>query len=190
LTANSSLIVPNQPGQWIVANNTTGAYTLTMRTTSGVGVTLSQNQYTYVFCDGITGVYFADSSKVASFNGRVGTVSLNATDVVNALGYTPVNPNQFPNSLILNGYQKFPGGLIMQWCNLGFTGPSSIDVTLPIAFPNAILSAVVGLGDNSGVTNYAVGYAPQYNTGSSKIRVYNNQVTSSATGAWCVVFGY
>ncbi len=190
LTANSTLIVPNQINEWIFLNNTTGGYTLTVKTAGGVGITLNQYTSTYAFCDAVNGVYFADSSKVASFNGRVGTISLNSTDVTNALGYIPVNPNQFPFSANLNGYQQFPGGLIMQWCNLGFTGPSSIDITLPIAFPNAILSAVVGLGDNSGQTNYAVGYAPQYNTGSSKIRVYNNQVTPTATGAWAVVFGY
>lgn len=90
LTGNRSLILPATIGEWIIQNNTTGAYTLTAKTPSGTGVTLTQGQSTYIYGDG-TNIYFADSAKVASFNGRTGTVTLNATDVVNALGYTPGN---------------------------------------------------------------------------------------------------
>ena len=89
-TAARNLIFPAIVGEWIVQNNTTGAFTLTAKTASGTGVTLTQGQSTYVYGDG-TNIYFADSAKVASFNGRVGTVSLTATDVTTALGYTPYN---------------------------------------------------------------------------------------------------
>ena len=89
-TAARNLIFPAIVGEWIVQNNTTGAFTLTAKTASGTGVTLTQGQSTYVYGDG-TNIYFADSAKVASFNGRVGTVTLNATDVTTALGYIPVN---------------------------------------------------------------------------------------------------
>jgi len=90
LTGNRNLIFPAVVGEWIVPNNTTGSYTLTGKTASGTGVTLTQGQSTYVYGDG-TNIYFADSAKVASFNGRVGTVSLNSTDVTAALGYMPYN---------------------------------------------------------------------------------------------------
>ena len=89
LTANSTVIVPDQAGEWIVVNNTTGAYTLTVRTASGTGVAVLQNYSTYIYSDG-TNVGYANSAAVNSFNGRTGTVTLNATDVTNALGYTPV----------------------------------------------------------------------------------------------------
>ena len=89
LTGSRNLIFPAIVGEWIVQNNTSGAYTLTAITASGTGVTLTQGQSTYIYGDG-TNIYFADSSKVASFNGRVGTVTLNATDVTAALGYVPV----------------------------------------------------------------------------------------------------
>ena len=89
-TAARSLIFPNIVGEWIVQNNTTGAFTLTAKTAAGTGVTLTQGESTFIYGDG-TNIYFADSAKVASFNGRVGTVTLNATDVTNALGYTPAN---------------------------------------------------------------------------------------------------
>jgi len=88
-TAARSLIFPAIVGEWIVQNNTTGAYNLTAKTASGTGVTLTQGESTYIYGDG-TNIYFADSAKVASFNGRVGTVTLNATDVTTALGYIPI----------------------------------------------------------------------------------------------------
>jgi len=91
ITAARNLIFPAVVGEWIVQNNTTGAFNLTAKTASGTGVTLTQGQSTYIYGDG-TNIVFADSAKVASFNGRVGTVTLTATDVTNALGYVPPTP--------------------------------------------------------------------------------------------------
>ena len=48
LTGNRNLIFPNIIGEWIIQNNTTGAYTLTAKTAAGTGVTLTQNQSTYI----------------------------------------------------------------------------------------------------------------------------------------------
>ena len=91
-TAARNLILPAIVGEWIIQNNTTGAFTLTAKTAAGTGVTLTQGESTFIYGDG-TNIYFADSAKVASFNGRVGTVTLNAADVTTALGYTPIGPN-------------------------------------------------------------------------------------------------
>lgn len=46
-------------------------------------------------------------------------------------------------SLVSNGYQKLPGGLILQWGYVGtFNNPGQrILVTFPVAFPNAMLCA-------------------------------------------------
>jgi hypothetical protein len=142
LTGNRNLILPTVVGEWIIQNNTTGSYTLTAKTASGTGVTLNQNASTYVYGDG-TNIYFADSAKVASFNGRTGTVSLNATDVTNALGYTPINPNQFYFSPGSVGYQVFPFGLIVQWAQFSAPTPGvSQTLNFPVAFPNAAFSVV------------------------------------------------
>lgn len=57
----------------------------------------------------------------------------------------------FLSNLASNGYQKLPGGLIIQW-GRGSTGADSntyvIDTTFPIAFPNACLSLSVSHGVN------------------------------------------
>lgn len=91
LTAARNLILPATVSEWIIQNNTTGAFNLTVKTASGTGVTATQAQSTFLYGDG-TNILFADSSKVASFNGRAGTVTLNALDVTNALGYVPPTP--------------------------------------------------------------------------------------------------
>jgi len=145
LTGNSIVNVPAQAGEWIFVNSTTGSYTLTVKTPSGTGVTLTQSQSTYVYGDG-TNMYYADSSKVASFNGRVGAVTLNASDVTSALGYIPINPNQYIESFGSTGYQIFPSGLIIQWGNIASCG-TGITYTLPISFPNNIFTVLAGSDD-------------------------------------------
>lgn len=66
--------------------------------------------------------------------------------------------SDFDKSLDANGYQKLPGGLILQW---GFVGNgtagnagSSATVTFPIAFPSAVVNVQLAVveNDNSGAT--------------------------------------
>ena len=118
LTGSRNLIFPAITGEWIIQNNTTGA--LTAKTVAGTGVNLTQNQSTYIYGDGIN-IYFADSSKVASFNGRVGSVSLTALDVTNAIGYAPYNVSN-------------PAGYITQPTGLGWGGTKWNNVSGSRAF--------------------------------------------------------
>lgn len=84
-------------------------------------------------------------------------------------------------SLISNGYQKFPGGVIMQWgvatvpsANTPFT------VTFPTAFPTAVLRRMVSAESNS--ITYAVSAGDTTLTGMN--------VLSGAAGqavAWLVI---
>ncbi|WP_096262470.1 gp53-like domain-containing protein [Escherichia coli] len=63
--------------------------------------------------------------------------------------------NSFGNSLTANGYQKLPGGMIIQWGNfyVSPTGGSvgTVDITLPVAFPAACRSvnALISTNDPS-----------------------------------------
>ena len=163
LTQNCNVLIPAQIGEWIIVNNTTGAFTVQVKTPSGTGINVAQNASTYSYGDG-TNIYFADSAKVASFNGRTGAITLNATDVTSALGFTPYNSTNpagyltianFPTSLIQNGYEISASGLITQWGNAGLIGAgSSITINYPIVFPNNIFITVatnVYGGDNSSV---------------------------------------
>lgn len=55
-------------------------------------------------------------------------------------------------SLTTNGYQKLPGGLIIQWGSVAVPASTyTYTVTFPIAFPNAALSLATTQGaDSSG----------------------------------------
>lgn len=60
-------------------------------------------------------------------------------------------------SLSLNGYQKLPSGLIIQWGVASTTSNGSVTVTLPITFPNAILSAYATDSANSTSSTVPIG---------------------------------
>jgi hypothetical protein len=64
LTGNRSVIVPGTVQQYWVANNTTGPYTLTIRTAGGTGVTVNQGARTICYCDG-NDVLTADTGGVS-----------------------------------------------------------------------------------------------------------------------------
>jgi hypothetical protein len=64
LTGNRNIIVPNTVQQYWVANDTTGPYTLTVKTASGTGVVIAQGSRTILYCDG-TNVVAADTGGLA-----------------------------------------------------------------------------------------------------------------------------
>lgn len=64
LTGNRSVVVPGTIQQYWVANNTTGPYTLTIRTAAGTGVTINQGARTICYCDG-NDVLVADTGGVS-----------------------------------------------------------------------------------------------------------------------------
>ena len=90
ITGTCVVTMPTFQSDWIVVNNTTGGFPLQIKTASGTGITLNNNQSTTIYGDGVN-IYFSTTSAVASFNARVGAVTLNASDVTSALGYVPVN---------------------------------------------------------------------------------------------------
>lgn len=55
-----------------------------------------------------------------------------------------------------NGYQKLPGGLILQWGS-GFSGGQTVvSVNFLLVFPNAVLHVVIGNWNNtSGLSSYS-----------------------------------
>ncbi|UXU86988.1 MULTISPECIES: gp53-like domain-containing protein [Burkholderia] len=52
----------------------------------------------------------------------------------------------FAASLGGSGYQKLPSGMIFQWVTGGSDGNGIMNVTLPIAFPNAVLGGIANEG--------------------------------------------
>jgi hypothetical protein len=92
----------------------------------------------------------------------------------------------FDKSLSTNGYQKLPGGLIMQWGQTNVPTDGTASVTWPITFPTACLQAVCCQGYDFNVTSDAG--AGIYSLTTSGATLRNG---STATGAlrW-FAFGY
>ena len=155
LTGARSLILPAVVGQWIVQNNTTGAFALTVKTAAGTGIVAIQGQSTYLYGDG-TNIYFASSVGVASFNTRTGTVTLNATDVTTALGYIPYNATNPAN------YGP-PVGSIIQFA--GLTAPTGylacpITTTLVSTTTYSSLFAAIGYAWGGSGGSFGLPYFP------------------------------
>lgn len=157
LTANSTLIVPSQVGEWIFSNQTTGAYTLTVKTAAGTGVVITAGSSQYTWSDA-TNVYFANASAVTSFNTRTGAIVLNSTDVVSALGFTPynaTNPNNYGppiGSIIQFAGASSPTGYLA--CPLVQT---LVSTTTYSALFSAIGYAWGGSGSSFGLPYFAQG---------------------------------
>lgn len=74
----------------------------------------------------------------------------------------------FPNSKAANGYQKLPGGLILQWFTTASLASNTLTtVNFPIAFPNACFNAVATPVSTSSA--FAVSAAAPTTTGVSLI---------------------
>ncbi len=52
LTANINIIVATITKQFTVFNNTTGAFTVTIKTSSGTGIVVGQGKRAILYCDG------------------------------------------------------------------------------------------------------------------------------------------
>lgn len=77
-------------------------------------------------------------------------------------------------SIAAAGYQKLPGGVILQWATLTTDASGFATITYPIAFPTAALVVIPGGSD----TNY---YAIRETNRTSTTRTYH--LTVSSTGA-------
>jgi hypothetical protein len=85
LTGNRSIIVPASVQQYWVDNETTGAFTLTVKTLSGTGVVVPQGQRTILYCNG-TDVINAEtllvSTPVSVVQGGTGLTSVTQGDML------------------------------------------------------------------------------------------------------------
>lgn len=97
---------------------------------------------------------------------------------------TAVQTSQFTGSnqsLANPGYQKLPGGLILQWGTVTTNGTTTKSVTFPIAFPNALLADAVVPPDG----NLVAGTGATATT-----RTYTTKTTAGAASASGITFNY
>lgn len=96
LTGNRNVIVPATVQQYWVDNNTTGAYSFTVKTAAGSGQTIASGQRAIFYCDG-TNVIDADTSTVSTpfsiSQGGTGAITASAARI--NLGGTSVGDALF-----------------------------------------------------------------------------------------------
>lgn len=66
LTGNINVVVPTKQRHYLLRNDTTGDFTLTVKTTAGTGVALKKGEFAVLSCDGTNVVRWASSQLLAS----------------------------------------------------------------------------------------------------------------------------
>lgn len=117
------------------------------------------------------------TNALTAFSNSLGYLTASAA----AAAYAPLSA--FVNSLSGNGYQKLPGGLILQWCSTtAYLSEGGKTVLFPIAFPNncfvAIPAAVLGSPSSS-----QDAWAQTYSKSANSVGVYM-QFPSGGSTTW------
>ncbi|MFZ4599034.1 MAG: gp53-like domain-containing protein [Terrimicrobiaceae bacterium] len=132
----------------VVPNSNTSTLTLV----AGDNMRIIGDSATRTFTiHGNTATRWATARTITLTNGASGSVSIDGTTDVNL----PVNINPgfigSNQNLAIPGYQKLPGGLIMQWGTYTTTtNDGQVSITFPIVFPNTFLTGQVSQQYSSG----------------------------------------
>ena len=98
LTGNISVIVPTAVSRWWVYNNTTGSFSLTVKTAAGTGIVVPQGTRQILHCDGTNVVKSVDSGSGTVTNIATGTGlsggPITATGTI-SLANTAVTPGTY-----------------------------------------------------------------------------------------------
>lgn len=171
-------------GQVGEANTWTGANTFNdpvvvgNATASNEAITLGQADSTFALIAGSASQVFSVA------NAATGTEAM-------PLGQLP---SQFPSSLGLNGYKKYPdsssptGFVIEQWGNATYATQLTTTSNFPITFPNVCLNLVAGLGSNIGLTTFTSVGGQAISTSQFQITVGSNSAGTDAV--WWRAIGY
>lgn len=144
LTSNSTIILPTWLQEWTITNNTTGAFTVTVKTAAGSGVVIPQNSIpTRVRGDGTNitqlaeniapGVVGTSAAQLNQLTGVVGTVRNSAMLVAAASATATFVADEIIVETALGGAQ-YKLASFSQNINLATTGAGGMDTgTAPVS---------------------------------------------------------
>lgn len=89
-------------------------------------------------------------------------------------------------SLASNGYQKFPGGLIIQWGQqAAVPSGGAVNITFPIPFPTTLLNVGATIKNTTGIgTAMAAGVGSESNSGMS---LFHNGANAPTAITWYAI---
>lgn len=140
LTTARNIIVSDIERTFFAKNET--LEDLTFKTSAGTGITLTPDETKQLITDGTN----VEALTVEASATEKGVIELATdaevqagTDAVRAV--TPLSLASLGKSHATSGYQKLPGGMIIQWGSESVNGSTKDTVSLPITFPNNIFNA-------------------------------------------------
>ena len=105
-----------------------------------------------------------------------------------------VSYSDFLNSKVTNGYQKLPGGLILQWLKLSKSSrsvPLTISgITFPITFPNACLNASCIIDNNVTTSGCISAHVSSFSNSSISVYIDNSTTASLNMGLYIFAIGH
>jgi hypothetical protein len=97
----------------------------------------------------------------------------------------------FTNSKVTNGYQKLPGGLILQWGQYNSVmAPSRITITFPIAFPTACLNMTATTIDHPTINTSMYAIIASFTKTEALIWAWGDNPSDRANGLYWFAIGY
>lgn len=161
LTANTVITVPAAVSQWIVYNNTTGAYTLTVQPTGGTGVVVAQGAASFLFCNG-TNVINAGSTGISSIT--------ESSSVTGAITFAGSGVSQSGNTFTFAGSALTESFVTWNYPAVG--------ATYTFSSPSYPMTLAVLNGNASGTVNVQL---PTQPTQGSILRIKNASSGGSTT---------
>jgi hypothetical protein len=194
LTGNRNVIMPTVAAQFIVRNETTGSFTMTVKTAAGTGVVVGTNESKLLFCDG-TNVKDAAtagiSTPVAVVQGGTGATTASAartnlgfTSIGNAIG-TAANATQVRTAAGFSAIGDALATAASASAARTTLGSGAIGDALFLTTSTATAKTAIGLGN---VENYSAANLPLSTAATSALSgkapiggVGGNFVVGSAT---------
>lgn len=96
ITADINVIVPAAAMRWTIVNNTTGSFTLTVKTSAGTGITVGQGLAALLFCNGTNVVSSTSSGGSGTFTSLSNSGNLTFTGTGNRI------TGDFSNATVAN----------------------------------------------------------------------------------------
>lgn len=148
----------------------------TFTLTYGSSITTSGNVSWYYSPKGLINVASSDETLVGTSTSRAVTPAGLAAS--------------FTKSLATNGYQKLPGGLIIQWgSGQSIPGSGSVAVSFPTAFPNACFTVTLTGSAASDVPVYVTTFSTSSFTAATAAYAGAYNGATSQTARW-IAIGY